>query len=99
MNLVIKIPDEVKETFDNGDVNFCFYDYNSLIGRAIRNGTPLPKGRGRLLILDEECVNANLMKIGNWSCQKWISEVGISNSVVTIIEADKVESEDEKYDG
>ncbi len=60
---------------------------------AIKNGVPLPKGCGRLLVLDEERVNANSMKVGDWSCQKWISEVGISNSVVTIIGSD-TESED-----
>lgn len=42
MKLIIDIPEEVKETFDKADnINFCFYDYNSVIGKAIRNGTPL----------------------------------------------------------
>ncbi len=44
MKLIIDIPKEVKEAFDKADdINFCFYDYNSTIGKAIRNGTPLPK--------------------------------------------------------
>ena len=47
MKLIIDIPKEVKEAFDNADdINFCFYDYNSTIGKAIRNGTPLPKEHG-----------------------------------------------------
>ena len=44
MKLVIDIPQEVKEAFDKAskdDINFCFYDYNSVIGKAIKNGTPL----------------------------------------------------------
>lgn len=42
MKLIINIPEKVKETFDKADdINFCFYDYNSVIGKAIRNGTPL----------------------------------------------------------
>lgn len=52
MDLVIKIDDEVKETFDKAskdDINGCFYDYKSCIGKAIKNGIPLPKGHGRLI--------------------------------------------------
>lgn len=42
MKIVIDIPKEVKEAFDKADdINFCFYDYNSMIGKAIQNGTPL----------------------------------------------------------
>ena len=44
MKLVIDIPQEVKEAFDKAskdNINFCFYDYNSVIGKAIKNGTPL----------------------------------------------------------
>lgn len=47
MDLVIKIDDEVKETFDKAskdDINGCFYDYKSCIGKAIKNGIPLPNG-------------------------------------------------------
>lgn len=41
---VIDIPEETKQAFDNADdINFSFYDYNSVIGKAIRNATPLPK--------------------------------------------------------
>lgn len=43
VKLVIEIDEEVKEAFDKGDINFCYYDYNSVIGKAIRNGTPLPE--------------------------------------------------------
>lgn len=44
MKIVIDIPEEVKDAFDNAsneDINFSYYDYNSVIGKAIRNGTPL----------------------------------------------------------
>ena len=44
MKFVIDIPDEVKDAFDNAsneDINFSYYDYNSVIGKAIKNGTPL----------------------------------------------------------
>ena len=52
MQIVIDIPEEVKQTFDNAkneDLYGNYYDYNSLIGKAIQNGIPLPKGHGRLI--------------------------------------------------
>ena len=56
IELVIKIPEEVKQTFDNAkneDLYGNYYDRNSLIGKAIQNGIPLPKGHGRLIDADE----------------------------------------------
>ena len=55
MKIVIDIPEEVKQTFDNAkneELYGNYYDYNSLIGKAIRNGTPLPKEHGRLIDAD-----------------------------------------------
>ena len=45
MKLIIDIPEETKQAFDranNDDINFCFYDYNSVVGKAIKNGIVLP---------------------------------------------------------
>lgn len=45
MRLIIDIPEEVKQTFDNAkneDLYGNYYDRNSLIGKAIQNGTPIP---------------------------------------------------------
>lgn len=55
VELVIKIPEEVKQTFDNAkdeDLYGNYYDYNSLIGKAIQNGIQLPEGHGRLIDAD-----------------------------------------------
>ena len=55
IELVIKIPEEVKQTFDNAkdeDLYGNYYDRNSLIGKAIQNGIQLPKGHGRLIDVD-----------------------------------------------
>ena len=41
MRRIIDIPEEVIEAFKNGDINNGYYDCNSLIGKAIRNSTPL----------------------------------------------------------
>lgn len=59
---------------------------------VIRNGTPLPKGYGRLMILSEDKLKESQIDLDS-SCQKWISEVGISNATVAIIEEDGSEKE------
>ena len=48
----------------------------------------LPKGHGRLFILDEEKAKKYFAKF-SFSVQDWISEVGISNATIKVIEADK----------
>lgn len=89
IELVIKIPEELKRALDNNEE---YRLYTESVGHAmltaIKNGTPLPEHDGRLLILDEKRVKANSIRL-NWSCQEWISEVGISESIVTIIPAMK----------
>ena len=43
MKYIIELPKEVKEKFDNAtkdDIYGSYYDYNSVIGNAIKNGTP-----------------------------------------------------------
>ena len=43
MQIVIDIPEEAKKAFDNADkddIYGCFYDYNSVIGKAIKNSKP-----------------------------------------------------------
>lgn len=55
MQLVIDIPEELKEALDNAKKETAFNYmrvYNDTIYEAIKNGTPLPKGHGR--ILDEK---------------------------------------------
>lgn len=60
--------------------------------QVIANGTLLPENRGRLIILSEDAVKREQIPLG-FSCQSWISEVGLSNATVAIIEADGSESE------
>lgn len=68
--------------------------YSQSLGEAVRDGIPLPKGHGRLMILSEDKLKENQINL-DFSCQKWISEVDLSNATVAIIEADKAEREDE----
>ena len=45
MKLIIDIPEEAKQAFDNAkneDLYGNYYDRDSLIGKAIQNGTPIP---------------------------------------------------------
>ena len=87
MKIIIDIPEEryneYKKIGDSRDILF----------EAIRKGKLLPKGHGDLIILSKDKLKENQMDL-NFSCQKWIDEVGLSNATVAIIEADK-ESEEE----
>ena len=55
IELVIKIDEEAKKAFniaESNDLKGCYYDHGGIIGNAIKNGTPLPKGHGRLIDKD-----------------------------------------------
>ena len=86
MKIVIDIPEEVYK-------EICDKNYYSLKGKeALRigviNGTVLPKVHGRLIILSEDAVKREQTPL-RFSCQNWISGVGLSNATIAIIEADK----------
>ena len=82
MHIVIDIPEELFEDIKaNG---LCGYSSDrDTVSEAIANGTPLPKGHGRLI---------DVTKVGTSSFK--IQE--ILAKAPTIIEADKSESEDEE---
>ncbi len=84
VELVIKISEDAYKATCDG----CMLppDVENVV-QGIKNGTPLPKVHGRLLILSENRLKENQINL-DWSCQKWISEVSVSNAIVTIIEAD-----------
>jgi hypothetical protein len=90
MEIVIKIS---KEDFEIMKHNIAVHNPLCPLSQedivvAIANGIPLPKGHGRLMILSEDKLKENQINLDS-SCQKWISEVGLSNATVAIIEADK----------
>ena len=81
MQIVIDIPQEVKQAFDranNDDINFCFYDYNSVVGKAIKNGTVLPE---KPIIYCKDCayfeydvvknVDGIPLIVAHEMCSKW----------------------------
>lgn len=89
MQIVIDIPeDSYKATCDG-----CMLppDVGSVV-QGIKDGTPLPKGHGKLMVLSKDKLKESQIDL-DFSCQKWISEVGLSDATVAIIEADKAESE------
>ena len=86
IELVVKIPKEMYKNIQSKSTEVQAEGYT--VENAILNGTPLPKGHGRLMILSEDEVKRELTSL-NFSCQNWISEVGLWNATLAIIEADK----------
>ena len=86
MQIVIDIP---KFIYDMTKAQKKVIDADvKIVGKAIVEGTVLPKGHGRLFILDEKVAKKYLTKF-SFSLQDWISEVGISEATLKVIEADK----------
>lgn len=80
MKLVIDIPEEAYNLIDIANIGL----YSTLIV-AVKNGTPLPKGHGRLI--DEESVS--LSGIHFETVHDHAMMIGRLNSAQTIIEADR----------
>lgn len=91
MQLIIDV--DIK---DYEDIRFCecVPDYSqNRIGEAIANGTPLPKGHGRIGDVDQmEYLKAlHDAKFGKIKFSEAINK--IKNSIPTIVEADKENEE------
>lgn len=80
MELVVKIDEETYNDIKKGKVYTAYYDVPLEAALAIANGTPLPKGHGRLFD-ERDIVNGNYTIIGNKIYE-----------IEPIIEADKTES-------
>ena len=95
IELVIKIPEEIYKVYKGrppmlGDAGM------DMIAQSIANGTPLPKGHGRLIDADE-LYDDFIDGTEGYDCQTWNRiEIGdIIEDTPTIIEADK-ESENKE---
>ena len=86
VEVVIKIPKELYNATQTDIYRLYTENTGNIILEAIANGIPLPKGHGRLLILDEEKVKEHFTKF-SFSVQDWISEVGISEATLKVIKA------------
>lgn len=86
IELVIKIPEEAYKASHN--IHTSQMKFIQMPLKIIANGIPLPKGHGRLVILSEDSIKRERVPM-DCSCQLWISDVGLSNATVAIIEADE----------
>jgi len=95
MKLIIDIPEEIKYKVYNYGLSLCPSDKDQLI-HAIVNGTPLPKGHGRLkdenyllsILRCEEYETCTWRSCSDCNREKCIKYRDIVNAP-TIIEADK----------
>ena len=95
MKLIIDIPKKTFEDLRQGVFITVGETFTKRLIKYIKNGIPLPKEHGRLIILSENTVKREQTSL-NFSCQNWISEVGLSNATVAIIKADKAERSDKE---
>lgn len=89
MKVVIEIDEEKYEYIKGLDKACTDYRTTLMLYDAVRHGTPLPKGHGRLVDIND--VRDRLIPL-IFSFQEWVSEVELSN-VKTIIKADRSENE------
>ena len=91
MQIVIDIPDRIYKIIQNKRLNIID---DEILEQAVKNGTPLPKGHGRLIDADalKECEQ-------KWSCDyepdgySHVVEIRDIDDEPTIIEADKEQKE------
>lgn len=90
MQIVIDIDENVfTRLFVNGIEDYGIVNDDLFkIAKSILNGKSLPEHHGRLIILSEDVVKREQIPF-SFSCQKWLSEVGLEIATITIIEADK----------
>lgn len=90
MKLIIDIPDELKTEVHNHGLFLCPNDKTALVN-AIKHGTPLPKGHGRLIDADEiQFENNEFDTYSDYS-----RAFDAIDGADTIIEADKTERSEE----
>lgn len=95
VEVVIRIP---RFAYDMTRANHkVIYADEEIIGQAIINGTPLPKGHGRLKDTDAICkdiISALGIRDENYLLEAEKAIYKRIKNATTIIEADKAESED-----
>lgn len=97
IELVIKMPEELKEALDNIKKENAFsymWVYGDTIYNAIKNGIPLPKGHGDLIDVNSAC---QIIRPIEPSDAEWGMTAETAKQIIydafkkapTIIEADK----------
>lgn len=90
VEVIVRLPKEAYEQLKKA----LPYKLN-LYENLIKSGTILPKGHGRLFILDEAKAKEYFTNF-SFSSQSWISEVDISKATLKVIEADKEAEHDNR---
>lgn len=101
MRLIIEIPEKV---YKKQRYSQYFGAWSVALQKCFENGISIPEGHDRMIILSEDAVKREQTPLTlNFSCQKWISEVGLSNATIATIEPDvtdtdvgNIESEDKE---
>lgn len=92
MQIVIDIPDNVKAKIED-NINACDIDIYDCVMIAVKNGTPLPKGRWRLIdVIQLKAKMFDLPGRTNGSYWDGVDDVGdLIDNAPTIVEADGAE--------
>lgn len=88
MQIVIEVTDAVYQRAVDLANNSKENTFNSFIYNSIKDGTPLPKGHGRLKDTDKLDVGETFDEDGNRLGYKYVTKYELDN-LPTIIEADK----------
>ena len=91
MQIVIDIPDRIYKINQNRRLNITDAE---ILEKAVRNGTPLPKGHGRLI--DADVLLDKKEDYGEGQQKLILIDPYFVRNAPTIIETDKTESEVEK---
>ena len=89
MKLIINIPDDLYGQLLNKKQRFCSMTKYEI---KIANGTPLPKGHGRLIDVDALDINIQQYyesQLNNSYAKAFVEFMAFVDTVPTIIEADK----------
>jgi hypothetical protein len=91
IELVIKLDKDIAQGIidgENDEPRNIVRSFQATIADAIKNGTPLPKGHGRLI--DADKLNREIYVIDSYSEEPVRQQI---SDAPTIIEADKAETE------
>lgn len=94
MQIVIDIPEEVKHNVNAYGLSLCPRDKEQLIN-AIKNGTPLPKGHGRLIDADDVKSYFSDREGDDFTAFHFYDAV---ESAPTVIDADKEQEDNGFFD-
>lgn len=93
MKIVIDIPEKIYNRYINyteSYIDFMFIGTEEILVKATKNGTPLPKGHGRLIdadaMINKLCIDEASEFFGSVTCAEIMDFI---NNEKPIIEADK----------